>query len=233
LQWYLLIISERLPSYLKPDSDSSAYEIIFEAMFLSAYNNIGISLFFSFFNIEVFYYVLPIPQNKYLLILNVTFRYGACFLVTWTLWYTLSLSMIIVLSLIHTLDLAIKACLRLSAKCEVSSPKVVGRVSATKYFLGKVVLTTQGQLNVLQVFLNDVTETIAPLGLFFAELIFVACNVTCLKIWKEDICPVVSNCGNVSIYCALHYWYSIRERTAFWKGIWGLPQTLIGIGLEL
>jgi len=111
-------------------------------MFLSAYNNIEISLFFSFFNIEVFYYILPIPQNKYLLILNVLFRYRACFLVTWTLWYTLSLSMIIVLSLIHTLDLAIKACLRASAKFKVSSPKVVGRVSATKYFLAKVVLST-------------------------------------------------------------------------------------------
>jgi len=38
---------------------------------------------------------------------------------------------------------------------------------------------------VLQGILNGLTDYIASIGIFLMELIAVACNVTCLKIWKS------------------------------------------------
>jgi len=150
---------------------------------LSAFNNIGLFLFFSTTKIDVFYFILPIPQNQALFVLYLILRCGAIAMTTWTLWNNLAVCMFITLCTVHVVELAIRCCLRASENFKLFSKRVES--ASRKYYLVKLVIKTECELNVLQVFANNLTETIAPLAIFLAELIVVACNVTCLRIWKS------------------------------------------------
>jgi len=57
--------------------DSAKYEIMFEVLIHAFLNTIGIAAFFSFLDIDVFYFVLPIPLNGFLYSVYLGFRYTA------------------------------------------------------------------------------------------------------------------------------------------------------------
>jgi len=91
--------------------------------------------------------------------------------------------MMISLSAIHTLELAIRCCLRASATLHASYKRL--DIAGEQYFLANSVIKTERDLSVLQGTFNGLTDYIASIGIFLMELIAVACNVTCLKIWKS------------------------------------------------
>jgi len=173
-------IKARFNKYIQ-SKDSRKYEIMFEAIIHSSINTIGISAFFSFFDIDFFYFALPIPFNNFFYSFYVGFRYTANMINAWTIWYTLATMSIMLLTVIHILDLGIRCCEKALLDRFSSSNSIRGR-----YLTGqaKFVLQTQLELNVLQGYVEDALNLLAPFGSLLMEFLVVACNLASIKVSK-------------------------------------------------
>jgi len=172
-------IKARFNKYIQ-SKDSAKYEIMFEVLIHSFLNTIGIAAFFSF--LDFFYFVLPIPFNTFLYSIYLGFRYTANMINAWTIWYTLATLSTMILTLLHILDLGIRCCVRASKGSSFGSlNNNDGRYLNRQT---KDVLQAQVELNVLQGYVEDVLDLIAPFGSLLIELFVVACNLASIKVSK-------------------------------------------------